>query len=616
MLFLPDFVIPWDIRGYHLPIAWFTAESFARWELPLWDPSVYCGRPLYANLTAQLFYPPTVVAIAIYNALGLGSSEALLYVLEWQLVLHVFAGGCFAYLLGRQLGMDMAGALVCGSAFQLGAFFSSQAQHLGAVNAACWLPLVWLLTLRRKWAPLVLALAMVFLAGFPAVTSAVFGAALVLAVFRRDLKLVAGVLAAIAASLALSAVQLLPTLELSRLSVASYRADWMGAGGGMPLASLVSLVAPDYYGLFDLKSYRYPHEVSQMYTYSGLTALALAAWALWRRAAGAAMFAPLLAVFALWMLGASTPVGAMVFGLLPAFVKSSVYLEFALVAFSLSLAVMAGLGAWQLPGKWKALAVVAVAADLIAVSSGRPFNTARESAEPGIGDSHVDGREEITRVMRQLTGQATPPFRIDTMEESMGWAMGAPLTAVPTASGNDPFALNSFMEARREFVKGERWGRYYEVADLTAPMLDFMNVRYVLSRREWDAALLERAHFRRVRDLPGRIVYENMEVMPRFFLEGGTVRVISYAANGFTLETETPRPSTLISSEAAYPGWRAWVDGREAPLLTVRKAFRAVEAPAGKHRVEMRFEPRVLRWGALISALTAVLLVIFWRRGR
>src|ERR1022692_147856 len=82
ILFQPDrCVIPWDLRYYHLQLADFMARSFGRGELPLWDPFTYCGWPIYAELTTQLFYPPTVLAALASNALG-GSD--LLYLLELQ----------------------------------------------------------------------------------------------------------------------------------------------------------------------------------------------------------------------------------------------------------------------------------------------------------------------------------------------------------------------------------------------------------------------------------------------------------------------------------------------------------------------------------------------------
>ncbi len=617
VLFVPGFVIPWDIRGYHLPIAWFTAESLRAWELPLWDPSVYCGRPLYANLTTQLFYPPTIAALLIHNLTAPGSSDALLYVLEWQLVLHVFAGGCFTYWLARELGLDTVCSLAAATAFQLGAFFSSQTQHLGAINAACYLPLVWwsLLRFQRsgavRWAAVTaIALSMVFLAGFPAVTSAVFGFAAIFGALH-GWRTFAAAIAALAASLVLSAVQLLPTLELTGLSVARYRMDWMGTGGGIPAGSLWTLLSPNHFGVFDLKTFRQPHDPTFLYLYSGLTVLALAALALWRRPAFVWRYALLTAAGLLWMLGDSTPLGRVGFVSLPDFLKSAIYLEFAMVAFSLALAVLCGYGLAAIPARWRWPVLAAVAMDLILVSSSRPINTAWKFENPGIGEAHVDGVPEVLQTIRKLTGSATPPYRIDTVEESMDWAMGAPITAVPTASGNDPFALDAFMTARRQFVKGERWGRYYEVGDLTSPMLDFMNVRYVLSRNPIDDATLDQARFRAVATLPGRLVYENLEVRPRFSVEpGGTVTASVYRGNRVVLETTAPGPATLITSEAAYPGWRVFVDGSETAFGVAHGAFRSVALPAGRHTVEMRFEPSILRKGAWIS-LAALLILGF-----
>jgi hypothetical protein len=57
-LFSSTVGIPFDMEGYHLPLASFIAKSLRNAEFPLWDPYSYCGVPIYANLQAQLFYPP------------------------------------------------------------------------------------------------------------------------------------------------------------------------------------------------------------------------------------------------------------------------------------------------------------------------------------------------------------------------------------------------------------------------------------------------------------------------------------------------------------------------------------------------------------------------------
>ncbi len=52
---------------------------------------------------------------------------------------------------------------------------------------------------------------------------------------------------------------------------------------------------------------------------------------------------------------------------------------------------------------------------------------------------------------------------------------------------------------------------------------------------------------------------------------------------------------TLATSEAWYPGWRASIDGRPAPLLVTNAAFRGLALPPGRH-------------GAVISLLALALL--------
>src|SRR5262245_37754446 len=86
VLLAGNFGIPWDFPYFHQHLAWFAMRSLAHGELPLWDPYTYCGIPAYANLQMQLFYPPTLAALALANLAG---QARLLYILEWQIAIHV-----------------------------------------------------------------------------------------------------------------------------------------------------------------------------------------------------------------------------------------------------------------------------------------------------------------------------------------------------------------------------------------------------------------------------------------------------------------------------------------------------------------------------------------------
>jgi hypothetical protein len=88
----------------------------------------------------------------------------------------------------------------------------------------------------------------------------------------------------------------------------------------------------------------------------------------------------------------------------------------------------------------------------------------------------------------------------------------------------------------------------------------------------------------------------------------GSVRTLRYGDRELELEVEASGRAFLATSETYFPGWRAWIDGRETDLVMTNAAFRGLAVPAGRHRVRMRFEPRVLWYGAAISAAAMLLL--------
>jgi hypothetical protein len=664
VLFSGRFAIPWDLQGYHQPLAWFVARSMARGELPLWNPYTYCGIPIYANLTAQLFYPPALALLILSNWVGGG--RHLLYFLELQVVLHALLGGCLTFKLLHRLGVSAAAALVGATVYQLGAYFATQAQHMGAIDAAAWMPLGWLAAIelaggfRWRWmAALTAALALSFLAGFPAATAVVYGSTLLLAVllavfrrasFRMTLRIAICCLLAFVWSAVVCAIQLFPTMELNAHSVSAIRFDYAKAGG-IPLAAWPSLFYPNHLGILraDASTWHSPWNATFVYLYCGIPALVFIAAALWqRRHAMTLVFGSMALASALWMFGDSTPVYRGIFHVLPRFLRSALYAEFAMCAFTLAVAVLAGLGADRLlrsrSAGFQSAIVLLVALDLIVFSSGRLFNTIDLKGDPGIGYDNFEGYPEVPQRLRQLVNQSVPPWRIDTINASIDWAHGAPLFEIPTANGDDPFALFRYMQFRISFTGGERWGRYYEVSDPDSPLLKFLNVRYLISRvpLATPGALIYRE------DLPGNVVYENPNPLPRFVLvnrvihardaaaalgtlrspgfdprleavvEGGPhlqslrsagqLKVVRYEPREVVLETDTPGPAFLASSETYYPGWRAQVDGRDELLYLTNVAFRGLPVPAGHHRITMRFDPPILGWSALVSLVGLVLL--------
>jgi hypothetical protein len=92
---------------------------------------------------------------------------------------------------------------------------------------------------------------------------------------------------------------------------------------------------------------------------------------------------------------------------------------------------------------------------------------------------------------------------------------------------------------------------------------------------------------------------------------GARAEVTSYRLNDLTVEVETPGPALVRVADLWFPGWVATVDGRPASVLRADYLLRAVPVPAGRHRVELRFESPAMRKGLTVSlaSLAAVLLL-------
>jgi hypothetical protein len=83
----------------------------------------------------------------------------------------------------------------------------------------------------------------------------------------------------------------------------------------------------------------------------------------------------------------------------------------------------------------------------------------------------------------------------------------------------------------------------------------------------------------------------------------GRASVVEYRQNRVTCETEARTAGYLVLLDSYYPGWRAFVDGRETPVVRANYAFRAVAVPAGRHRIELRFRPRSFFVGLGLTGL-------------
>jgi hypothetical protein len=87
-------------------------------------------------------------------------------------------------------------------------------------------------------------------------------------------------------------------------------------------------------------------------------------------------------------------------------------------------------------------------------------------------------------------------------------------------------------------------------------------------------------------------------------VESNACRVISFEMKPerISAQVEAKGASLVLFAQAYYHPWRAFIDGQSAPLFKANYAYQAVVVPSGPHRVELRYEDRHFRAGAIISA--------------
>jgi hypothetical protein len=267
-----------DIFQLHYPLRSAYAAELARGALPLWTTHVFAGYPLLAEGQLGALYPPNLI---------------LHILLPVPIALNVFILGHFvwaaagAYAFARRLRLRRPAALGTALVYALGGFLVAHLNHVNIVACAAWLPWLFLLVDRllvgspsthpaRDAAFLALALAMEFLAGHPqvAVMSVLalvaYAAYLAWAVRQHRRALVLSVVALLL-GLALAAAQLLPSVELTQLSVRSggLDPDFFTSFSLHPLY-LVSLLSPFVLGN------PYPKTSVELVGYVGLLPLLLA----------------------------------------------------------------------------------------------------------------------------------------------------------------------------------------------------------------------------------------------------------------------------------------------------------------------------------------------------
>lgn len=129
-------------------------------------------------------------------------------------------------------------------------------------------------------------------------------------------------------------------------------------------------------------------------------------------------------------------------------------------------------------------------------------------------------------------------------------------------------------------------------------------------------------------------IFENSRAMPRAFIvppsgwgregssdltvgEGpeavsGKGTITDYSFDRVAIKASSNGDGLLVLTDLFYPGWVAYVNGKEAPIYRVNELVRGVKIGRGETIVEFRYHPRSFMYGAALSiaALFGIIVAI------
>lgn len=362
-----------DVFTYFYPYWAEATRALRAGRLPLWNPYLFMGAPFLANSQIGVFYP---LNWPLWLLLPADRSVHL------SIVLHLCLAALNTYLWGRaSLRMGRLGAGAGGCTYALGGYLGAQVEHVNQLQGLAWLPLMLVLwdraakrrSGRLEFAGLAIIIGLVLLAGH---TQTAFIALVGLAVYglgpgfwrvvrRREWRplgqqaaLLAG---AIVLGTTLAAVQLIPTWELSRLSIRA---------GGLPFNERVSFsLSPFYLARALLPGYVAPvaPEHIEYVACVGVAGLALAVLATVNRPIGKPALLAFLGLFL--SLGLYNPVYLFLARFAPGFAHFRVPARW-LALYALGVAALAGQGTEALGGharpSWHRLLTIVTALVVLA----------------------------------------------------------------------------------------------------------------------------------------------------------------------------------------------------------------------------------------------------------
>jgi hypothetical protein len=129
---------PGDFKAQFWAFATFEVRELSAGRLPLWNPYTFAGAPFWADVQAAVFYPPSLLTLLLSAPGGFS-----LFALEVEAIAHFWLAAISMYLFIREITHSRATAVVAALTFTFSGYLTGYpSQQLAVLETDVWLPLI------------------------------------------------------------------------------------------------------------------------------------------------------------------------------------------------------------------------------------------------------------------------------------------------------------------------------------------------------------------------------------------------------------------------------------------------------------------------------------------
>ncbi|MDP2208992.1 MAG: YfhO family protein [Bacteroidota bacterium] len=250
-----------DFLYQYFPWRYFAATSLANGELPLWNPYTFNGMPFQADIPTATFYIPNLLL-----TLFVKSNKLHFYWVEFFIIIHFILAGVSMYYLLKSFKLEKAISLFGSIVFMLSGFMVTHTIHPQIIHHIAWLPLIFLLFKKNLDKKSLLntilgglTLGHSILAGFPQLSLYIFLLLFFYFLFefvilskvsgiKESVKIILPSAGVIFIAIAITAIQIIPTIELTPLSNRAEITYEKSQEGTFHPQQIITLLIPKFFG--------------------------------------------------------------------------------------------------------------------------------------------------------------------------------------------------------------------------------------------------------------------------------------------------------------------------------------------------------------------------------